>query len=147
MVDKIVEILNKNKSSIKIEGDIISCIYTIGDVILLTELSDKGLIANSFIENYKINEDIVLEFLISKIRSQGFYMSKDSFLEWNRYDYPKKRVYIYKTNEFLINNTFFGKRYSTIIDLKDILCQNAKFSYKEDELLNLLIVREDKSLL
>ena len=80
MVDKIVEILNKNKSSIKIEGDIISCIYTIGDIILLTELSDKGLIANSFIENYKINEDIVLDFLISKIRSQGFYMSKDSFI-------------------------------------------------------------------
>lgn len=147
MIDKIVEILNRNKSSIKIEGDIISCIYTIGDIILLTELSDKGLIANSFIENYKINEDIVLEFLISKIRSQGFYMSKDSFLEWNRYDYPKKRVYIYKTNEFLTNNTFFGKRYAAIIDLKDILCQNAKFSYKEDELLNLLIVREDKSLL
>ena len=147
MIDKIVEILNRNKSSIKIEGDIISCIYTIGDIILLTELSDKGLIANSFIENYKINEDIVLEFLISKIRSQGFYMSKDSFLEWNRYDYPKKRVYIYKTNEFLINNTFFGKRYATIIDLKDILCQNAKFSHKEDEILNLLIVREDKSLL
>lgn len=147
MIDKIVEILNRNKSSIKIEGDIISCIYTIGDIILLTELSDKGLIANSFIENYKINEDIVLAFLISKIRSQGFYMSKDSFLEWNRYDYPKKRVYIYKTNEFLINNTFFGKRYATIIDLKDILCQNAKFSHKEDEILNLLIVREDKSLL
>ena len=147
MVDKIVEILNKNKSSIKIEGDIISCIYTIGDIILLTELSDKGLLANSFIENYKINEDIVLDFLISKIRSQGFYMSKDSFLEWNRYDYPKKRVYIYKTNEFLINNTFLGKRYAAIIDLKDILCQNAKFSHKEDEILNLLIIREDKSLL
>ena len=147
MIDKIVEILNRNKSSIKIEGDIIFCVYTIDDIELLTELSNKGFIANSFIENYKINEDIVLEFLISKIRSQGFYMSKDSFLEWNRYDYPKKRVYIYKTNEFLINNTFFGKRYAAIIDLKDILCQNAKFSYKEDELLNLLIVREDKSLL
>jgi hypothetical protein len=147
MIDKIVEILNKNKSSIKIEGDIIFCIYTIDDIEFLTKLSNKGFIANSFIENYKINEDIVLEFLISKIRSQGFYMSKDSFLEWNRYDYPKKRVYIYKTNEFLTNNTFFGKRYAAIIDLKDILCQNAKFSYKEDELLNLLIVREDKSLL
>lgn len=147
MIDKIIEILNKNKSSIKIEGDIIFCIYTIDDIEFLTKLSNKGFIANSFIENYKINEDIVLEFLISKIRSQGFYMSKDSFLEWNRYDYPKKRVYIYKTNEFLTNNTFFGKRYAAIIDLKDILCQNAKFSYKEDELLNLLIVREDKSLL
>ncbi len=147
MIDKIVKILNKNKSSIRIEDDIISCTHTIDNLDFLSELSNNELITNSFVEDYNTNEDIVLEFLISRLRTQGFYLSKDSFLEWNRYDYPKKRVYIYKTNEFLINNTFFGKRYAAIIDLKDILCQNAKFSHKEDEILNLLIVREDKSLL
>lgn len=109
MIDKIVEILNRNKSSIKIEDDIIFCIYTIDDIELLTELSNKGFIANSFIENYKINEDIVLEFLISKLRTQGFYLSKDSFLTWNQYNYPEKEVYIYEINDFLINNFFSTK--------------------------------------
>ena len=147
MIDKIVEILNRNKSSIKIEDDIIFCIYTIDDIELLTELSNKGFIANSFIENYKINEDIVLEFLISKLRTQGFYLSKDSFLTWNQYNYPEKEVYIYEINDFLINNFFFNERFSIIVNLIDVLGQNSKIKFNDDEFLNFLIVREDKSLL
>ena len=85
MLNKIIEILNKNKSSIKIENDIISCTYLIDDLEFLKFLEDKRLIANSIIENYKINEKIDLEFLISKLMSQNFYLSKDSFLEWNCY--------------------------------------------------------------
>ncbi len=147
MIDKIVEILNRNKSSIKIEGDIISCTHTIDNLEFLRKLSDNELITNSFIENYNINENIVLEFLISRLRSQGFYLSKESFLTWNLHNYPEKEVYIYEINDFLIDNVFFNERFSTIINLIDALDQNSKIKYNEDEFLNFLIVREDKSLL
>ncbi|EEK14700.1 hypothetical protein CAPGI0001_1305 [Capnocytophaga gingivalis ATCC 33624] len=147
MIDKIVKILNKNKSSIKIEDDIISCIYRIDSLEFLRELSDNELITNSFFEDYNTDEDIVLEFLISRLRSQGFYLSKKSFLTWNQYNYPEKEVYIHEINDFLINNVFFNERFSTIINLIDILGQNSKIKYNEDEFLNFLIVREDKSLL
>lgn len=147
MIDKIVKILNKNKSSIKIEGDIISCIHTIDNLDFLSELSDNELITNSFVEDYNTNENIVLEFLISRLRTQGFYLSKDSFLTWNQYNYPEKEVYIYEINDFLINNIFFNERFSIIVNLIDVLGQNSKNRYYTDEILNLLIVREDKSLL
>lgn len=147
MLNKIIEILNKNKSSIKIENDIISCTYLIDDLEFLKFLEDKRLIANSIIENYKINEKIDLEFLISKLMSQNFYLSKDSFLEWNCYEYPVEDIYIYEINDFLNNNIFFNERYSTAVKLIGILQQNSKFSYNEDEILNFLFVREDKSLL
>lgn len=147
MIDKIVKILNKNKSSIRIEGDIISCIHTIDNLDFLSELSDNELITNSFVEDYNTNENIVLEFLISRLRTQGFYLSKDSFLTWNQYNYPEKEVYIYEINDFLINNIFFNERFSIIVNLIDVLGQNSKNRYYTDEILNLLIVREDKSLL
>ena len=147
MIDKIVKILNKNKSSIRIEGDIISCIHTIDNLDFLSELSDNELITNSFVEDYNTNENIVLEFLISRLRTQGFYLSKDSFLTWNQYNYPEKEVYIYEINDFLINNIFFNERFSIIVNLIDVLGQNSKNKYYTDEILNLLIVREDKSLL
>lgn len=147
MIDKIVKILNKNKSSIRIEGDIISRIHTIDNLDFLSELSDNELITNSFVEDYNTNENIVLEFLISRLRTQGFYLSKDSFLTWNQYNYPEKEVYIYEINDFLINNIFFNERFSIIVNLIDVLGQNSKNRYYTDEILNLLIVREDKSLL
>ena len=147
MIDKIVKILIKNKSSIRIEGDIISCIHTIDNLDFLSKLSDNELITNSFVEDYNTNEDIVLEFLISRLRTQGFYLSKDSFLTWNQYNYPEKEVYIYEINDFLINNIFFNERFSIIVNLIDVLGQNSKNRYYTDEILNLLIVREDKSLL
>lgn len=147
MIDKIVKILNKNKLSIRIEGDIISCTHTIDNLDFLSELSDNELITNSFVEDYNTNEDIVLEFLISRLRTQGFYLSKDSFLTWNQYNYPEKEVYIYEINDFLINNIFFNERFSIIVNLIDVLGQNSKNRYYTDEILNLLIVREDKSLL
>ncbi|WP_315029660.1 hypothetical protein [Capnocytophaga leadbetteri] len=147
MIDKIIKILNKNKSSIRIEDDIISCTHTIDNLDFLSELSDNELITNSFIEDYNTNEDIVLEFLISRLRTQGFYLSKDSFLTWNQYNYPEKEVYIYEINDFLINNIFFNERFSIIVNLIDVLGQNSKNRYYTDEILNLLIVREDKSLL
>lgn len=147
MLNKIIEILNKNKSSIKIGSDIISCTYLIDDLEFLKSLEDKRLIANPIVENYKINEKMDLEFLISKLKSQNFYLSKDSFLEWNYYVYPITDIYIYEINDFLSNNIFFNKRYSTIVKLIDVLQQNSKFSHNEDEILNFLFVREDKSLL
>ena len=147
MIDKIVKILNKNKLSIRIEGDIISCTHTIDNLDFLSELSDNELITNSFVEDYNTNEDIVLEFLISRLRTQGFYLSKDSFLTWNQYNYPEKEVYIYEINDFLINNIFFNERFSIIVNLIDVLGKNSKNRYYTDEILNLLIVREDKSLL
>ena len=55
MIDEIVKILNKNKSSIRIEGDIIFCTHTIDNLEFLRELSDNELITNSFVENYNTN--------------------------------------------------------------------------------------------
>lgn len=147
MIDEIVKILNKNKSSIRIEGDIIFCTHTIDNLEFLRELSDNELITNSFVENHNTNENIVLEFLISRLRTQGFYLSKDSFLTWNQYNYPKKKNYIYEINDFLNNNILFVRIFSTIVSLIDALVQNSKNRYNTDEILNLLIVREDKSLL
>ena len=84
-----MKILNKNKSSIRIEGDIISCIHTIDNLDFLSELSDNELITNSFVEDYNTNENIVLEFLISRLRTQGFYLSKDIIILKKKFIYTR----------------------------------------------------------
>lgn len=67
-------------------------------------------------------------------------------MQWNYYEFPQKEVYIYELNDYLNNARQFKDKYSLVIDLIDELQKIAKYSYKEEEILNAIIVREDKSL-
>ncbi|MEN2436728.1 hypothetical protein AAH994_15025 [Weeksellaceae bacterium A-14] len=146
MLTKIVEIIRNNLSSIKIEDNVLFCNYLIDDISVLENLHKSALIENSIIDNYQLNENIVLEFSVSSLLSKGFYLSKQSFLQWNYYEFPQKEVYIYELNDYLNNARQFKDKYSLVIDLIDELQKIAKYSYKEEEILNAIIVREDKSL-
>ncbi|MFB9120174.1 hypothetical protein ACFFUE_03115 [Bergeyella porcorum] len=146
MLNKIVEIITKNKSSVTIEDDLLLCKYLINDINFLNSLYDNNLIANSVIDDYKENDTIVLEFLISSLRPKGFYLTKESFLQWNYYNIPTNNVYIHQINNFLSNDSLFNEQYSTIVELIRGLEKSSKWLHKEIEILQLLIIQEDKSL-
>ena len=146
MLTKIVEIIKNNSSSIKIEDNVLFCHYLIDDVDFLKNLHHIALIENSIIDNYQLNDNIVLEFSISSLLSKGFYISKQTYLQWNYYELPQKNVYIYEFGDYLDNVQQFKDKHSLIIDLINEIQDVAKYSYKEEEILNTIIVREDKSL-
>lgn len=146
ILNKIVEIIKKNKSSIKIEDDVLLCDYLIEDFNFLQSLYDKKIIENFDITDFKENENITLEFSITRLIPQRFYLTKESFLQWNYYNAPASNVYIYEINDFL-DNDLFNEGYSVIVELLKGLEKNSKLSYNEEEIINLLIVQEDKSLL
>ncbi|WP_291094564.1 hypothetical protein [Empedobacter sp. UBA6745] len=146
MLTKIVEIIKNNSSSIKIEDNVFFCDYLIDDIDFLENLHHIALIENSIIDNYQLSDNIVLEFSISSLLSKGFYISKQTYLQWNYYELPQKNVYIYEFNDYLDNVQQFKDKHSLIIDLINEIQNVAKYSYKEEEILNTIIVREDKSL-
>lgn len=67
MLTKIVEIIRNNLSSIKIEDNVLFCNYLIDDISVLENLHKSALIENSIIDNYQLNENIVLEFSVSSL--------------------------------------------------------------------------------
>lgn len=95
MLNKIVEIIDDNSSSIKIEDGVLFCEYLIDDISFLKNLYSSNIIENSIIDDYHENEKISLEFSIPRLLSIGFYLSKHSFLQQNYYNFPQKDVYLY----------------------------------------------------
>lgn len=145
-LNEIVEIITKNKSSVEIEDNVLFCDYLIEDFKILQSLYDKNLIENFNIEEFKENENIILEFSIPRLIPQRFYLTRESFLQRNYYAKLTNDAYIYEINDFL-KNSLFNEKYLIIVDLIKALERNSKLSYNEEEIINLLIVREEKSLL
>ena len=147
VLNEIVKIITKNESSVKIESDVLFCNYLIQDLNILQSLYDKRLIENFDITDFKENDNITLEFSIPRLISERFYLTKESFLQGNCYKNTTNDAYIYEIKDFFNNNSLFNERYLVIVDLIEALERNSKLSYNEEEIINLLIVREEKSLL
>jgi len=145
MLTRIVDIIN-NSSFIEKEGNILFCKYKIEDLTIVKELYDSNMIENLLVDDYKINDEVILEFSLSSLLSQGFYMSVDLFLKWNYYELPAKEIYIQELRCYLKNSIFLERKYSSVINLISQIIINSKYSYQEEEILNSIIVREDKSL-
>lgn len=145
MLNKIVDII-KNSSSMKIEENIIFCAYEIVDLKIIKELYDGNVIENSLVDNYKINDKVNLEFSIASLLSQGFYVTVDLFLKWNYYEFPNREIYIHELGSYLNDSDIFKRKYSSVIQLISEINTTSKYSYQEEEILNSIIVREDKSL-
>lgn len=145
MLNKIVDII-KNSSSIKIEENIIFCTYEIVDLEIIKELYDLNIIENSLVDDYKISDKVILEFSVASLLSQGFYVTIDLFLKWNYYEFPDREIYIHELGSYLNDSDIFKRKYSSIIKLISEITTTSKYSYQEEEVLNSIIVREDKSL-
>ena len=145
MLNKIVDIV-KNSSSIKIEEHIILCTYEIVNLKIIKELYDWNVIENSLVDDYKINDKVNLEFSIASLLSQGFYVTVDLFLKWNYYEFPSREIYIHELGSYLNDSDIFKRKYSSVIQLISEINTTSKYSYQEEEILNSIIVREDKSL-
>lgn len=130
----------------KIEENIIFCAYEIVDLKIIKELYDGNVIENSLVDNYKINDKVNLEFSIASLLSQGFYVTVDLFLKWNYYEFPNREIYIHELGSYLNDSDIFKRKYSSVIQLISEINTTSKYSYQEEEILNSIIVREDKSL-
>lgn len=145
MLNKIVDII-ENSSSIKIGENIIFCTHEIVDLQIIKELYDGSIIENSLIDDYKVNDKISLEFSVASLLTQGFYITVDLFLKWNYYEFPSKEIYIHELGGYLDGSDVFKEKYSSVIKLISEINATSKYSYQEEEILNSIIVREDKSL-
>lgn len=145
MLSKVVGIINSS-SSIKIEENILLCTYEVTNLKILKELYDSHMLDNSLVDDYKINSTVELEFSIASLLSQGFYVTVDSFIKWNYYSFPDQEIYIYELRSYLNKSDVFERKYSSVVKLISEFKTISKYSYYEEEVLNSIIVREDKSL-
>ena len=145
MLDKIVQIIISS-SSINIEENVLFCQHQINDLEFISQLYEENVIENTSIDSYKINDIVILEFSLTSLLSKGFYYNVDIFLKWNYYEFPKQEIYIYELNNYLAESVNFKEEYNSIVNLVKQIIEISKYSYQEDELLNSIIVREEKSL-
>lgn len=145
MLDKIVQIIISS-SSINIEENVLFCQHQINDLEFISQLYEENVIENTSIDSYKINDIVILEFSLTSLLNKGFYYNVDIFLKWNYYEFPKQEIYIYELNNYLAESVNFKEEYNSIVNLVKQIIEISKYSYQEDELLNSIIVREEKSL-
>ena len=145
MLDKIVQIIISS-SSINIEENVLFCQHQINDLEFISQLYEENVIENTSIDSYKVNDIVILEFSLTSLLSKGFYYNVDIFLKWNYYEFPKREIYIYELKNYLAETGNFKEEYNSIINLVKQIKEISKYSYQEDELLNSIIVREEKSL-
>ena len=145
MLDKIVQIIISS-SSINIEENVLFCQHQINDLEFISQLYEENVIENTSIDSYKINDIVILEFSLTSLLYKGFYYNVDIFLKWNYYEFPKQEIYIYELNNYLAESVNFKEEYNSIVNLVKQIIEISKYSYQEDELLNSIIVREEKSL-
>lgn len=145
MLDKIVQIIISS-SSIIIGENVLFCQHQINDLEFISQLYEENVIENTSIDSYKINDIVILEFSLTSLLSKGFYYNVDIFLKWNYYEFPKREIYIYELKNYLAETGNFKEEYNSIINLVKQIKEISKYSYQEDELLNSIIVREEKSL-
>ena len=145
MLDKIVQIIISS-SSIIIGENVLFCQHQINDLEFISQLYEENVIENTSIDSYKVNDIVILEFSLTSLLSKGFYYNVDIFLKWNYYEFPKREIYIYELKNYLAETGNFKEEYNSIINLVKQIKEISKYSYQEDELLNSIIVREEKSL-
>ena len=145
MLDKIVQIIISS-SSIIIGENVLFCQHQINDLEFISQLYEENVIENTSIDSYKVNDIVILEFSLTSLLSKGFYYNVDIFLKWNYYEFPKREIYIYELKNYLAETGNFKEEYNSIINLVKQIIEISKYSYQEDELLNSIIVREEKSL-
>ena len=145
MLDKIVQIIISS-SSINIGENVLFCQHQINDLEFISQLYEENVIENTSIDSYKVNDIVILEFSLTSLLSKGFYYNVDIFLKWNYYEFPKREIYIYELKNYLAETGNFKEEYNSIINLVKQIKEISKYSYQEDELLNSIIVREEKSL-
>lgn len=145
MLDKIVQIIISS-SSIIIGENVLFCQHQINDLEFISQLYEENVIENTSIDSYKVNDIVILEFSLTSLLSKGFYYNVDIFLKWNYYEFPKQEIYIYELNNYLAESVNFKEEYNSIVNLVKQIIEISKYSYQEDELLNSIIVREEKSL-
>jgi len=145
MLSKIVEIVNNSQLK-SIQNSTLFCQHTINDLSFLNTLYDSEFIENSDIDDCGVGNSISLEFSLPKLSTLGFFETKKSFLQKNYYKIPTEEIYIYESNDYLSNDLSFNKSYEIIVKLANEISSISKFTYKDTEIANSFIVREDKSL-
>lgn len=143
MLDKIIKIITA--SNPRIEGSIILCDHIIDDLQLIDDIIGLNFIENIIIGKSQLGDIISLEFSLSKLKSLGFFSNKDFFVKEYLYILPEKEIYIYESKKHLAELPFYSS-FETIINLSQNLKTNSKHMYYEEEIMNLIIFREEKSL-
>lgn len=145
MLKSIVHII-ENSFLIVEDGDYLICDYKIEDLSVIRTLFDREFINNSSIDSYKISESIKVEFILSRIFSQGFFLTQESFIVKHKYNYPSSLIYIYQQKRYLEDDKPFVDQYRKVIKLIDSILSIAKHSYEELNIKNAIILREDSAL-
>lgn len=143
MLDRIIEILTTPES--RIEDSIILCEHKIDDIQLIDDIADLDLIENIIADKLQIGEIILLEFSLVKLKSLGFFSNKDFFIKEYLYTLPERGIYIYESKKYLAELPFYSS-FETIVNLSQELSSNSKHKYCVEEIINLIIFREEKSL-
>lgn len=143
MLDRIIKILTTPES--RIEDSIILCEYKIDDIQLIDDIADLDLIENIITDKLQVGEIISLEFSLVKLKSLGFFSNKDFFIKEYLYTLPERGIYIYDSKKYLTELPFYFS-FETIVNLSQELSSNSKHKYNEEEIINLIIFREEKSL-
>lgn len=145
MLNSIVNIIEKSSSIVE-DGDFLICDYIVEDKSIISLLFDNEYISNSSVESIEVGNILKIEFILSRIFSQGFFLSQDSFIIKHRYNYPSSPIYIYRQKKYLEDDKPFVDQYRKVIKLIENILRNSKHSYEELNVQN-AIIEPDNSFL
>ncbi len=146
MIKEITAII-RTSANTRTEGDILYCEHTVQDANLLERLYEAALLHNSGIEDLRPGDIVILEFSFAALFSQGIYENRASFLRKHYYRHPSRDIFICETGSYFTDDHIFHTAYTVVVRFMEALAGLAQFSYFEEELRKLLLVREDVSLL
>ena len=143
MLNKVIKIISE--SNPRIEGSTVLCNHVVDDILLIDSISDLNYIENIITVKPQLGDSIPLEFSLSKLKSLGFFSNKDFFIKEYLYSVLHKEIYFYDSKKYLTDLPFYLS-FQTIIHLLQKLKDESKHIYNEEEIINLILFREEKSL-
>lgn len=147
MLSRILQIINNSESKIE-SGTLICNNYVINDLECLSCLLDKDCLEQTiYIDELKKGDKIDLELNLYRLKSLGFYYYFNDFIQKNKYEIPIDDYYIFDIKCSKTNQNEAVLKYEAIINLINSIKNIAKHNFKEIDIENSIIYKDDRSLL
>lgn len=147
MLSKIVGIINHVSANPYIDKDTLFCSHILEDVKFITTIEEEGYIENDIDDELLVGTNIVLEFSISRLSKLGFFLSRETFLNKNKYQCLNANSYIFELKKYLDDKTIsFSILYDLFLKIINALKTISKHEITTADVQNLIIVKEEKSL-
>lgn len=120
--------------------------YVVENVQIIKEIEEAGLIENT-VYDFEIGKVISLEFTISKLKSYGFFISVEEFINNNRYSLVQEDCFLLDIDNFSSANIDILNHYVIIVGLINAIIKTANHEYSSSGQKHVIINSDERTLL